>query len=142
MKTVLYPTDCSVESARALKEWLSCQIGEPVTITVVHPYDIMPDAPLTKATFKEAKLQADQRLSNWLQATGMASKATLDQRAILGGAEVLVKSFLALYPYELLLVDDNGYGLTQGVTAFLNQTLTSLEITAETDYLMLEQQAA
>ena len=141
MKTVLYPTDCSVESARSLKEWLSRQIGEPVKITVVHPYDIMPGSPLTKATFKEAKVQADQRLSDWLQATGMASKATLEQRAILGGAEVLVKSFLALFPYELLLVDDNGFGLTQGVTTFLNQTLTSLEVTADTEYLLLEQAA-
>ncbi|GAA4458474.1 hypothetical protein GCM10023189_30800 [Nibrella saemangeumensis] len=141
MKTVLYPTDCSIESARALKEWLSRQIGEPVNVTIVQPYDIMPDAPLAKASFKEAKQLADQRLSQWVQAAGIAGKATIDARSILGGAEVLIKSFLALYPYDLLLVDENGFGLTNGVTAFLNQTLTNLEITVETDYAVLEQAA-
>ncbi|GAA4417001.1 hypothetical protein GCM10023187_49050 [Nibrella viscosa] len=141
MKTVLYPTDCSTESARALKEWLSRQIGEPVKLTIVQPYDVTPGAPPVKASFKDAKQQADQRLNQWVQAAGVIGKAIIDQRSILGGAEVLVKSFLSLYTYDLLLIDENSFGLTNGVTTFLNQTLTTLEITDEADYSTLERAA-
>ena len=109
MKTALFITDCSAASAETLTGWLTTS-PVPVSLTVVHPYDISPGQPLNKVIIGEVRQQAVSRLRAWqnlLTASGKGQTTTcsvpVNAKVLLGTPELAARIYLSLDSYDYFL---------------------------------------
>jgi len=106
MLTALFITDCSVDSALLLRTWLSEQTHQPLSLTVVHPYDIPTGALLHKSVCQPAKAEALTRLNNWTAMMGNSENVYLTTEILFANPEVTLTIHLLIRGYNYLLVDD------------------------------------
>ncbi len=111
MKTALFLTDGSVDSALSLRCWLATNPELSIRLTVVHPYDIELGTTLTKNTYQIAKQQAINRLEHWLNMLPQPWAVELKTEILLASPELAVTIHLLLRPYTYLLVDDQAFVL-------------------------------
>lgn len=112
MKTALFITDCSAASAETLTGWLTTS-PVPVSLTVVHPYDISPGQPLNKVIIGEVRQQAVSRLQAWqnlLTTPGKGQTTTcnvpvnaVQAKVLLGTPELAARIYLSLDSYDYFL---------------------------------------
>ncbi|MFD2938264.1 hypothetical protein [Spirosoma flavum] len=120
MKTALFLTDGSVDSALSLRRWLSIDPKAAIRLTVVHPYDIELGTTLTKITCRAAKQQAVDRLENWLDLLPQLWSGEFKTETLLATPELAATIHLLLRPYTYLLVDDQAFGLPVNSDALIN----------------------
>ncbi len=126
MKTALFITDGSVDSALSLRRWLSTNPEAAIRLTVVHPYDIELGTTLTKNTCRVAKQQSVDRLEHWLNMLPQPWPGELKTKTLLASSELAVTIHLLLRPYTYLLVDDQTFGSPMNLDSLLNKTTTEL----------------
>lgn len=111
MKTAIYLTDCSEESAQRLRHWLADRADTSIRLTVVYPYDIEEGQPLTQNTLRPAKEEARSTLKNWSSA--LQWDGHLQPETVLASPELALSIYLLLRSYSYWLVDD-----TEHITQF------------------------
>ncbi|CAN5497754.1 hypothetical protein BH09BAC4_BH09BAC4_14720 [soil metagenome] len=120
MKTAFYSTDCSVDSALALRSWLATNADGAIHLTVVHAYDIEAGTALTKEAFRAAKQQAKARLDHWLEMLYQSWTGEVKPETLLASPELAITMHLLLRSYDILLLDEQIIAET-----ILNQTKTN-----------------
>jgi len=125
MKTALCITNCSGESPRRLHEYWS-STEEPVRLTVVHPYDLDSDQPLTKETARTAKQQAESRLRQWTNELLNSRLGDLRTETLLADFYLALQLHLIIRKYDYLLVIDQQPVLSPALLAVVNQTQTQV----------------
>ncbi|GAB3786979.1 hypothetical protein GCM10028818_51140 [Spirosoma horti] len=106
MKTAFYSTDCSVDSALALRRWLVMNADEAICLTIVHPYDIAAGTPLGKEACRAARQQAKARLDLWLEMLTQSWEGELRPETLLSSPELAITMHLLLRSYDYLLLDE------------------------------------
>lgn len=106
MKTAFYSTDCSVDSALALRRWLASNPKEAIRLTVVHPYDIETGSSLNKETCRAAKQLAKARLDHWLEMLTQSWAGELKPETLLSPPELALTMHLLFRSYDHLLLDE------------------------------------
>ncbi len=106
MLTALFITDCSVDSALALRNWLSEQSHQPLSLTVVHPYDIPPGESLHKSVCQPAKADALSRIANWTAMLGNPENTRLTTEILFSTPEIALTIHLMIRGYDYLMVDN------------------------------------
>lgn len=106
MKKALILTDCSVDQAIALTNWLRNQ-PEPIDLTIVCAYALTPEPGHTmKATdHRAAKDKARQKLHNWLNFLPNADSVMYRINALSGNSKLVLQTYLLLRQYDYLLVN-------------------------------------
>ncbi len=107
MKTALYVTDGSVDSALLLRHWLTEQHATACRLTVVLPYETEPGERLHKDALRPAKAAAESRLQTWsamLGDVGLHRRAT---QTLFASPEHALTIHLLMFHYDYWLVDDN-----------------------------------
>ncbi|WP_338874645.1 hypothetical protein WBJ53_03400 [Spirosoma sp. SC4-14] len=132
MKTACFPTDCSVDSALALRGWLTTHSSEAIRLTVVHTYDIEVSDRLTKESYRIAKQQAQSRLEQWLDMLPQSWAGACKPETLFSSPELALKMHLLLRSYDYLLVDDQLASVSADVDALLSRA--SAKLCRLTDY--------
>jgi hypothetical protein len=101
MKTALYITDCSADSALRLRQWLTAQTNNAIRLTIVFPYDVEPGLPLTRNTFNPVKEVANQQLKSWSEAL----EGTISSETVLATPDLALTIYLLLRSYTYWLSD-------------------------------------
>ncbi|GAB4044114.1 hypothetical protein [Spirosoma jeollabukense] len=117
MKTAFYSTDCSVDSALALRSWLTTTPEKAIHLTVVHAYDIEAGTSLNKEACRAAKQQAKARLNHWLEMLNQSWVGEVKPETLLASRELAITMHLLLRSYDILLLDEQVVSET-----VLNQT--------------------
>jgi hypothetical protein len=126
MKTAFYSTDCSIDSALVLRQWMATHADEPIQLTVVHPYDVEAGTSLNKEVCRTAKQEAKSRLDKWLDLLPQSSPNQVKSETLLASPELAVKLHMLLRRYDYLLVDEQIQELSSETMAMLCQTNTQL----------------
>ena len=92
MKTALFITDCSADSARRLRQWLATKTDTAIRLTIVLPYDVAPGLPLTRSTFNPVKKAAQQQLKSW----SGALEGTISSETVLATPDLALTIYLML----------------------------------------------
>ncbi|WP_052731279.1 hypothetical protein [Spirosoma radiotolerans] len=117
MKTALFLTDCSIDSALTLRNWMSQYKGEAIQLTVVHPYALANGSLLTKETHRTAKQQAQTRLQHWSEMLPSSHPGMLLTETLFGDASLVFTIHLQLRRYTYVLLDFWQEALTEIYTA-------------------------
>ncbi|WP_020604286.1 hypothetical protein [Spirosoma spitsbergense] len=107
MKTALYVTDGSVDSALLLRAWLTRQPTNFCRITVVLPYSISPDEPLHKDVLRPVKEKALTLLQNWQSMLGDSQIWPMALEPFFATPEHALTIYLLLRHYDYWLTDNN-----------------------------------
>lgn len=116
MKTVLFLTDCSFESAAALRSWRRRHGPADWHVTVVFP---IPAADRVTRTLSEHK--ARKLFLLWQQLVEEEDPMGLLCISEPGDPDDVVNSWLATEAYDHLLIEDRYCGLTYTTSGRLNQ---------------------
>lgn len=103
MKTALFITDCSADSARRLRQWLATHADSTIRLTIVLPYDIAPGLPLTRNTFNPVKEAAQQQLKSW----SLALEGTIFSETVLATPDLALTIYLMLRTYTYWLANSS-----------------------------------
>ncbi len=115
MQTALLITDCSIDSALALRKQLASSAHQPTRLTVVHPYDIAAGEPLNKVVLKAAREAAISRLNNWKAIVGDTPSTSLTTEILFADPELALHIHSLLRPYDAILTDDQWLATPQMV---------------------------
>ncbi|MEZ0487340.1 hypothetical protein [Fibrella aquatica] len=126
MQTALYVTDCSIDSALALRNRLATFTHNSVCITVVHPYDIEPGQPLNKVILKEARQAAITRLNNWKAILGEVKPGGLKTEILFASPELALRIHLLIRRYDAIFSDGQWLVTPHDLADLLAQTGTQL----------------
>jgi len=126
MKTALYITDCSIDSALALRNRLAMSPNVPFRLTIVHPYDLEPDQPLNKVVLKEARQAAATRLTNWKTALGDTHATSLKTELLFASPELALRIHLLIRQYDAVIIDEQWILAPQELASLLAQTGSQL----------------
>ncbi|GAB3020712.1 hypothetical protein [Spirosoma pulveris] len=121
MKTALFVTDCSVDSALTVRNWLSAHSHQPVRLTVVLPYDIDEGQPLDKKSLQSARSEAGSRLKNWSALLGDTDPGSLVVEPLLASPELAISMHLLIRRYDYWLVEDWSLVENATLSSILNQ---------------------
>lgn len=124
MKTALFVTDCSVDSALSLRNWLSAHASQPIRLTVVYPYDIDSGQALTRDTLQPAKAEARRQLNNWSAQLDTIDASWLTTETLLASPELALSIHLLIRGYDYWLVNDLVEVANPAVSAILSQGTT------------------
>lgn len=106
MKTAFYATDCSVDSALALRRWQTANPNESLRLTILHSYDLDDSLALNRETYRAAKQQAKARLDQWLEMLTQSWAGELNPETLLASPELAITMHLLLRSYDFLLLDE------------------------------------
>jgi hypothetical protein len=124
MKTALFVTDCSIDSALSLRNWLSAHARQPIRLTVVYPYDLPSGLALNRNTLQPAKTEALSQLKNWSAMLDTIDITWLTTETILASPELALSIHLLIRNYDYWLVDDWAQVADPALAAILNQRTT------------------
>jgi len=110
MKKALFVTNCSVDSALALRNWAVENKQESIALTVVHPYDLE-SWELNKQAIKEAKQRAQYQLGSWLELLARLDgpdgwPGTLQTETLMASPRLAATIHLLLRTYDYVVVED------------------------------------
>lgn len=124
MKTALFVTDCSIDSALSLRNWLSAHARQPLRLTVVYPYDIPGGQSLSRDTLKPARTEALTQLKSWSGLLDTIGTDWLTTETLLASPELAISIHLLIRGYDYWLVDDWSQVANPALAAVLNQGST------------------
>ncbi|SOD93390.1 hypothetical protein [Spirosoma fluviale] len=129
MKTALFVTDCSVDSALTVRNWLSAHSHQPIRLTVVLPYDIDEGQSLDKKSLQAAKSEASNRLKNWSDLLSATDPGSVVAETLLANPELAISMHLLIRRYDYWLVEDWSLVTNPTLSSILNQpTLQTLPL--------------
>jgi len=105
MKTAFFLTDCSIDSALTLRNWMKQYEGDAIRLTVVHSYELANGSLLTKETHQIAKQQAQTRLQHWVEILPPSQPGILLTETLFGDASLAFAIHLHLRRYNYVLLD-------------------------------------
>ncbi|RYF65962.1 MAG: hypothetical protein EOO39_23905 [Cytophagaceae bacterium] len=126
MQTALFVTDCSIDSALALRNRLTSSTHPPIRLTVVHPYDIAVDQPLNKAVLKVAREAAIARLNTWKTILGDTHGHQLKTEILFASPELALRIHMLIRRYDAVFTDDQWLVTPHELADLLAQTGTQL----------------
>lgn len=124
MKTALFVTDCSIDAALSLRNWLRAQGSQPIRLTVVFPYDIARGQALTRNTLQPARADALTQLSTWSALLDTIPASWLTTETLLASPELATAIHLLLRSYDYWLVNDTEQAVSPSAAAILRQRTT------------------
>ena len=124
MKTALFVTDCSVDSALCLRNWLSAHASQPIRLTVVYPYDIEGGQSLTRDTLQPARAEALRQLNSWSAQLDTIDAGWLTTETLLASPELALSIHLLIRGYDYWLVNDLVDIANPAVSAMLSRSTT------------------
>ncbi|WP_420148610.1 hypothetical protein [Spirosoma sp.] len=117
MKKSLLFTDGSVDTALSLNRWLEQQT-EAIDLTIVYAFSL-PQAsgqPLKAATYHQAKQEASERLTYWLNFIPTSGPNHFKTEILPGDPKLVLSIYLLLRRYDYLIIDT---GQTEVLSAFM-----------------------
>jgi hypothetical protein len=126
MQTALFITDCSIDSALALRNRLASPNQPPIRLTVVYPYNIADDEPLNKVTTKAAREAALSRLRNWKAIVGDTQANCLTTEILFADAALTLRIHLLIRHYDAVFTEDLSQPVSPILADLLAQTGTEL----------------
>ncbi len=136
MQTALFLTDCSVDSALSLRNWMAERAHQPLRLTVVHPYEIKVGDPLHKSVCKPAKTNALARLDNWTAMLGDIDNQQITTETLFASPNVALMIHLLIRGYDYWVVENWSVVDEPAVGALLEQTRTKVRALCENVSMM------
>ncbi|MDB5241132.1 MAG: hypothetical protein JWP57_1757 [Spirosoma sp.] len=133
MKTALFVTECSIDSAFTLRNWLANTAHESIRLTIVLPYEILPGEPLHKSACNPAKAEAQARLDHWSAILGDNQITVITTETLFGSAKQALHLHLLIRSYDYWLVDERAMPDKVDLGSLLNHPgkLTRLVLMSE-----------
>ncbi|MBO0951808.1 hypothetical protein [Fibrella forsythiae] len=125
MQTALFVTDCSVDSALALRNRLTAT-HPPIRLTVVHPYDIESGQPLNKTVLTVARGAAIARLKAWKAVLGDEQGHNLKTEILFASPELALRIHMLIRRYDAVISDGQWLVNPHELANLLAQTGTQL----------------
>lgn len=126
MQTALFITDCSIDSALALRHRLASFAPNAIRITVVHPYDLAPDQPLNKVILNEARRAAIARLTNWKAVLDNMQTNAVKTEILFASPELALRIHMLIRRYDAIFTDGQWLVTPHELADLLAQTGTQL----------------
>ncbi|QMW00877.1 hypothetical protein [Spirosoma foliorum] len=127
MKKALLLTDCSVDLALTVNRWAANQV-DAIDLTVVYAFALSQtdNQPLTAATHRAAKQEANANLGQWLNYLTTPWSGKIQTETLLGDPGLVIRIHLLLRQYDYLLIDLEQQEVASAFLACQNYTTTEL----------------
>lgn len=128
MKKALLLTDCSVDLALAVNQWVTNQ-PDSIDLTVVYAFSLSSDEnqPLKAAAHRTAKQEASENLRQWLNCLPTPWPGKIQTETLLGEPELVMRIHLLLRQYNYLLIDHAQQDVVSAFVACKSYIATELQ---------------